>query len=108
MPIDYARVLTPLEYLEQVVITVPNSGLGSTTLGHTPTTPDPDPETNSNPNLWAGECDTCIKSKYEDDAFRQKWVDRKRGVGVCCDDDGKKDTRPPKLRRVEWRFSGGP
>ena len=45
-----------------------------------------------------------MKSKYKDDAFRQKWVDRKRGVGVCRDDDGKKDTRPPKLKRVEWRF----
>lgn len=28
-----------------------------------------------------------------------KWV-----VGVCRDDDGKKDARLPKLRRVEWRF----
>ena len=87
------------------MITVTNYGFGSTTLGHTATMiPDPDPEPNPNPNLWAGECEKCMKSKYEDDSFRRKWVDRKRGVGVCRDDDGKKDTRPPKLKRVEWRF----
>jgi len=45
-----------------------------------------------------------MKTMYEDDAFRQNWVDRKRGIGVCRDDDGEKDARPPKLRRVEWRF----
>ena len=89
------------------MIIVPNRGFGLTTLGHTPTTLDPDSETNLNPNLWAGECDKCMKTKYENDAFRQQWVDRKRGVGVCRDTDGKKDTRPPKLRRVEWRFCDG-
>jgi len=47
-----------------------------------------------------------MKTKYEDDSFRQKWVDGKRGIGVCRDDDGK-DARPPKLRRVEWRFCDG-
>ena len=99
------RVLTPFKYLEEVVISVPNSGFGSTTLGHNPTSNNnPTPETDSNPNLWAGECDNCMKTKYEDDAFRQKWVHRRRGVGVCRNDGGKKDTKPFKLRRVEWRF----
>ena len=90
------------------MITVPNRGFGSIRLGHTPTLnvnpiPDPDPEINSNPNLWVGECDNCMKTNYEDDTLRQEWVDRKRGIGVCHDDNGK----PPKLRRVEWRFYDG-
>jgi hypothetical protein len=46
---------------------------------------------------------------YDDDAFREKWVARKRRVGLGCgdsdNDDGQKDVRPPKLRRVEYRFS---
>jgi hypothetical protein len=46
---------------------------------------------------------------YGDDAFRAKWVARKRRVGLACGDsdnnDGQKDVRPPKLRRVEYRFS---
>ena len=100
------RALTPLVCLEKVVITVTNN-FASITLGQTPTTPDPDPDTNPNPNLWTGECDKCMKTKYEDDTFRQKWLERKTGVGVCRDDDGNKDTRPPKLRKVEWRFCNG-
>ncbi|EDQ99878.1 uncharacterized protein LACBIDRAFT_334619 [Laccaria bicolor S238N-H82] len=95
LPIDYARALAPLEYLEKVVITVIHYPLGSTT---TPTIPDPDPETNPNTNQWMGECDKCVKTKNENDAFRQKSVDRKWGVDVCRDDDDGKDTRPPKLR----------
>ena len=75
------------------MITVTDQRFGSTTLGHTTTTPDPDSETNSNLDQWVGECDKCMKNKY---AFRQKSVDSR-------DDDGN-DTRPPKLRRVEWRF----
>ena len=47
--------------------------------------------------------------KYDDVAFREKWVARKRRVGLGCgvsdNDDGQKDVRPPKLRRVEYRFS---
>ena len=46
---------------------------------------------------------------YNYDAFREKWVVRKRRVGLACgdgdNDDGQKDVRPPKLRRVEYRFS---
>ena len=90
------------------MITAPNRSI---TLGHAPTpsvdpAPDPEAETSSNPNSWVGECDKCMKTKYEDDSFRQKWVDRKRSISVCRDDDGK-DARPPKLRRVEWRFCDG-
>jgi hypothetical protein len=95
------RALTPLEYLEKVMITLTDRGFGSTTLGHTPA---PDVNPTPDPNLWAGECNKC---KYKGDTFRQKWVDRKRGIGVFTDDDGKKDMRPPKLRRVEWCFESG-
>ena len=46
---------------------------------------------------------------YNNDAFREKWVARQRRVGLACgdgdNDDGHKDVRPPKLRRVEYRFS---
>ena len=48
-----------------------------------------------------------MKTNYENDTLRQEWVDRKRGIGVCHDDNGKKDARPPKLRRVEWQFHDG-
>ena len=71
------------------------------------TNPDTTPtsNTNVNPNLWSGECDTCMMMMYDDDsAFREKWVARKRRVGLACG-DGQKDVRPPKLRRVEYRFS---
>ena len=47
------------------------------------------------------------ETNYEDDTLRQEWVDRKRGIGVWHDDNGKKDARPPKLRRVEWQFYDG-
>ena len=81
---------------------------------------DPDPNADTNPettrssntsinlNLWSGECDPCMAMKYDDDAFREKWVARKRRVGLACGDgdngDSQKDVRPPKLRRVEYRF----
>ena len=97
------------------MIIIPNLGRGYTTLGlnadsgpdlNADTTPS---NTNVNPNLWSGECDTCMLKKYRDDAFREKWVARKRRVGLGCgdsdNDDGQKDVRPPKLRRVEYRFS---
>jgi hypothetical protein len=65
--------------------------------------------TNVNPNLCSGECDTCMVMKYDNEAFRGKWVARKRCVGVACgdgdNDDGQKDVRPPKLRRVKHQFS---
>lgn len=111
MPIHYARILAPLEYLEEVVTIIPNHGLGFTTLGSTDpdSNTDTNPETsntNLNPNSWSGECDTCMVMMYDDDAFREKWVARKRRVGLAGgNDDGQKDVRPPKLRRVEYRFT---
>ena len=111
---DYARVLAPLEYLEEVVIITPNDGSGWITLGSNGNTnPETTPRsnTNVNPNLWSGECDVCAVMMYKDDAFCKKWVARKRRVGLGCgdgdNDDGEKDVRPPKLRRVEYRFSTG-
>jgi len=48
---------------------------------------------------------------YGDDAFREKWVARKRHIGLACgdgnNDGGQKDVRPPKLRRVEYQFPKG-
>ena len=102
------------------MIIIPNYGFGRTTLGsNADSGPDPNADTNPetiptsnanvNPNLWSGECDRCMLMKYDDDAFREKWVARKRRVGLACggidNDDGQKDVRPPKLRRVEYRFS---
>ena len=101
------------------MIIIPNFGFGFTTLGlNADSDPDSDADTNpemtltSNtnviPNLWSGECNACMVM-YHDDAFREKWVARKRRVGLACgdgeNDDGQKDVRPPKLRRVEYRFS---
>ena len=69
----------------------------------------PTSNTNVNPNLWSGECDVCMVMRYDDGAFREKWVARKRRVGLACgdgeNDDGQKDVRPPELRRLEYRFS---
>ncbi|EDR13639.1 uncharacterized protein LACBIDRAFT_292454 [Laccaria bicolor S238N-H82] len=94
LPFDYARVLAPLEYLEEVVIITPNPS-----------------NTNVNPNLWSGECNICVRVAYKEDAFREEWVARKRRVGLAYgdgdSDDGEKDPRPPRLRRVEYRFSTG-
>ena len=68
------------------------------------TNPDTTPtsNTNVNPNL-CGECDNCMVI-HNNDAFHENWVARKRRVGLACG-DGQKDVRPPKLRRVEYRFS---
>ena len=101
------------------MIIIPNLGRGYTTLGlNADSDPDSDADTNPemtptsntnvNPNLWSGECNACMVM-YHDDAFREKWVARKRRVGLAYsdggNDDGEKDVRPPKLRRVEYRFS---
>ena len=117
MSLHYARVLAPLEYLEEVVIIIPNHGSGWIPLGSNAQIADANPETtttsntNVNPYFWSGECDFCMLMMYNDDALREKWVARKRRVGLGCgdgdNDDGEKDVRPPKLRRVEYRFSTG-
>ncbi|EDQ99875.1 uncharacterized protein LACBIDRAFT_334615 [Laccaria bicolor S238N-H82] len=82
LPILYARVLAPLECLEEVVIMITNNGFGWTTL-------------NVNPNLWSGECDACMMMMCDNDAFREKWVARKKRVGLASgdggNDDGQKD-----------------
>ncbi|EDR13638.1 uncharacterized protein LACBIDRAFT_322724 [Laccaria bicolor S238N-H82] len=110
LPFDYARVLAPLEYLEEVVIITPNYRPGWTTLAlNADTNPETTPtsDRNVNPNLWSGECDICVRVAYKDDAFREKWVARKRHVGLAYgdgdNDDGEKGLRPPRLRRVEYR-----
>ncbi|EDQ98371.1 uncharacterized protein LACBIDRAFT_336019, partial [Laccaria bicolor S238N-H82] len=114
LPFDYARVLAPLKYLEEVVIITPNHRPGWTTFGSNADTNSETTltsDTNVNPNLWSGECYVCVRVAYKEDAFREKWVARKRRVGLACgdgdNDDGEKDLRPPKLRRVEYRFSTG-
>ena len=98
------------------MIIIPNYGFGSTTLGsNADSDPDsnadtnlettPTSNTNVNPNLWSGECNTCMVRMYHDDAFREKWVARKRSVGLARGDGDNDDVRPPKLRRVEYQFS---
>ncbi|EDR06136.1 uncharacterized protein LACBIDRAFT_328912 [Laccaria bicolor S238N-H82] len=102
LPFLYARVLAPLEYLEEVVIVTPNYGFGQTTLG---LNADSDSNADTNPETTP----TSKTNMDVNDAFREKWVARKRRVGLACGDgdntDGWKDVRPPKLRRVEYQFS---
>ena len=62
-----------------------NYRFGQTTLGsnadsdadpNTDTNPETTPtsNTNINPNLWSGECNTCMVMKYDDDVFCEKCV----------------------------------
>ncbi|EDQ99912.1 uncharacterized protein LACBIDRAFT_334602 [Laccaria bicolor S238N-H82] len=101
LPFHYARVLAPLEDLEEVVNIVPNHGRGRTTLGLNADS-DPDSKADTNP-------ETTPISNTNDDAFRERRVARKKRVGLARgdgrNDDGQKDVRPPKLRRVEYQFS---
>ncbi|EDQ99923.1 uncharacterized protein LACBIDRAFT_334625 [Laccaria bicolor S238N-H82] len=80
LPIDYAHVLAPFEYLEEVVIIIPSHGFGNTTWGSNADSDsgpnaDTNPQTTTtsnpkvNPNLWSGECDTCMVMMYCDDVF---------------------------------------
>ncbi|KAG6853998.1 hypothetical protein C0991_011655 [Blastosporella zonata] len=84
----YARVLRDLQHLHTIHITIADFGGGKTLL-----MPD------NNPYEWAGECDSCMEIMYDDVAFRDHWVARKKGLTGT---DGY--VAPPALTRVEWNF----
>ncbi|GLB40976.1 hypothetical protein LshimejAT787_0901910 [Lyophyllum shimeji] len=95
LPMHYAQTFSALQRLHTVFITIPDFGGGSTTLKE---------GGEFNKYLWAGECDRCMEVMYEDDAFRDSWVARKKGLS-CTDKDSAKAVYvpPPALKRVEWR-----
>lgn len=95
LPMHYARALCSLPLLHTVCITVADFGLGHSTLAD---------GKGQNENLWAGECDSCMRIMYEDDAFRDRWVARKQGIRSEGGNNEVVYNRPPALRRVEWRF----
>lgn len=86
----YNRALSSLKNLQAVYLNIGKLCGGKNTLG--------DAE-RDNPDLWSGECDRCIEIMYEDVQFQEKWVARKKIL-----DNNDPATRPPLLRRVEWRF----
>jgi hypothetical protein len=88
----YSRAFCSLLHLHTVCITIADFGFGHTTVSD---------GKGQNQHMWAGECDRCMRIMYEDHAFRDSWVARKQGI---CRVDGVVYTRPPALRRVEWRF----
>lgn len=91
----YARVFLTLQYLHTVFITIADFGSGKTTLSG---------EEGKNPDTWSGECDRCMSLLYEDTNFRDRWVARKRGISLEGSEKETVYTRPPALKRVEWRF----
>ncbi|TFK34615.1 hypothetical protein BDQ12DRAFT_726667 [Crucibulum laeve] len=92
LPIHYATILSSLENLEAVYITIAYRASGNTVL---------DGENDdSNPDLWVGECDRCMEIMYEDKEFREKWVSRKKRLN----EDEQIDIRPPALKKVVWKF----
>lgn len=93
----YAQAFLSLTQLEMVQITIPDYGSGKTRIANEP---------KFNENLWSGECDRCMEVMYEDDAFRGKWVAKKRGI-VVGEKNEKVYVRPLSLRRVEWHFWKG-
>jgi hypothetical protein len=91
----YARSFCSLLHLHSVYITIPDFGLGHTTLSD---------DKGQNQYLWAGECDRCMGIMYDDEAFRDHWVARKQGIRFEGKASENVYVRPPALRRVEWRF----
>jgi hypothetical protein len=89
--IHYARALAFLPHLESVHIASGCHGTGQTHLGNHP---------KENPDLWAGECDDCLRFSFGDEEFKDSWIAKKTRT-----DPG---TRPPSLQLVEWRFFSVP
>ncbi|KIM43558.1 hypothetical protein M413DRAFT_18039 [Hebeloma cylindrosporum] len=95
LPVHYARILFSLESLQEVTITLPVIGSGA---------PSPGLSASANDNLWVGECDRCMSLMYEDDAFKNSWVERKRGITPMNVDEKLVYVRPPNLKKVQWKF----
>lgn len=80
----YARALYPLRKLHTVTLTIANFGNVRSILFS---------DVKKNPHLWAGECNRCVEVMYEDEAFKDRWIMKK-----------KESETPPALKRVEWYF----
>ncbi|KAJ7768204.1 hypothetical protein B0H16DRAFT_310018 [Mycena metata] len=97
LPIHYARALSSMPRLRAVSITLPYSLGAHITLD----AKDPTHE------LWSGECDRCVGIMYEDQAFRERWIARKKGepgFGSPGDSAERLYIKPPALETVEWCF----
>ncbi|KAJ6618121.1 hypothetical protein B0H10DRAFT_1266101 [Mycena sp. CBHHK59/15] len=70
LPVHYARSLSPLQHLHTISIKMPV--WPGTHICLNPN--DPGKE------LWTGECDRCVGIMYDDEAFRERWTERKRGL----------------------------
>ncbi|KAF9481732.1 hypothetical protein BDN70DRAFT_802741 [Pholiota conissans] len=96
LSVHYARSLFSLNYLEEVIFTLPDVGFGL---------PSPDfPSDSDENNMWTGECDRCIALMYDDSTFRKGWMARKRGVDVEGVHPRSIYQKPPSLKKVQWNF----
>ncbi|KAJ7719083.1 hypothetical protein DFH07DRAFT_315850 [Mycena maculata] len=96
LPIHYARMLSPMQHLHTVSITVPYSlGKNIHINGKDPTE-----------ELWSGECDDCVGVMYVDTDFRERWMARKKGTPLrnSTGKDERSYIKPPALEIVEWIF----
>ncbi|PCH38939.1 hypothetical protein WOLCODRAFT_167715 [Wolfiporia cocos MD-104 SS10] len=82
LPIHYNSAWSSLKHLHTVQLTLGYELDGETSVDE------------ENKNIWCGECDQCMSRMYPDEDFRMAWVHKKTSVL----------SRPPSLRRVEWRF----
>ncbi len=77
----YATYMRSLSSLEEVILMISYGLGGNSSLSE------------SNDNLWTGECDACMDMMYAEEDFRQDWVEKKTRI-----------VRPPSLKSVKWRF----
>ncbi|KAI0371931.1 hypothetical protein BV20DRAFT_964590 [Pilatotrama ljubarskyi] len=81
LPKHYAMYLMPLTRLQSVQITISYGLGGLTSLSQT------------NDDLWAGECDACMDMMFASEGFKAEWIERKKAM-----------ERPTSLQIVRWRF----
>ncbi|KZP13549.1 hypothetical protein FIBSPDRAFT_960464 [Athelia psychrophila] len=109
LPAHYAIALAPMQRLARVQLTVGNLGRAKRPLN-----------ARENADAWAGECSSCMRSLYRDEAFRASWVAKKTSAPPEAGGEGGADPhphgagkeqwdvlrRPPLLRDVVWEFWG--
>ncbi|KAF8586749.1 hypothetical protein K439DRAFT_916836 [Ramaria rubella] len=120
LPDGYARYLAPLRYLRSVELSVA-CGEGDVDYGalfsNSPPMmnrlPAPRPPTDNPAPVpperkaagWSGECEACMTTLLEDDAFRRSWLARKEiSQNSTINGSSAYPDRPPSLRRVEWNL----
>jgi len=88
LPLMYARLLAPLNYLHTVIIDCP------VFFGDVPFHPF------SETINWSGECGWCMSNIQEDPDFQLAWVTKKQ----TAEDKDVPLKRPPSLRQVIWNL----